>query len=431
MRQNIRTLRNWRLLSVLSITTLAVLLLGWLSSAQVRDQELFKVRYGDQPQLLQMVLLRARDNGEEGEENPPYGGVSNFCVSWDGRLFYFADLMRGDLKLDDEEDSSVSKTEKRQVPWVQVYDRSGRWVRTVEIPKGYPSYFRVDSQGRLYVCADDGVEVYEPDGRHNKTLSERLQSAVRAARAQYNLENSVAFLEVDAQGHVYFWVSLKREMVPEGESNMEQLLALTPTGGTRLIPIESFSPNGIDRYRGEIITANYQRPFTEGFIRKHETILYDQEEQEVIDSATCSLHTSLPYKVVDSSGEVARTFSWQVDISHHASNLFDAYTMAFCGCLPHSVMTDAQGHLYRLYLRPRVERETLSTNSGLEWLRVDRGFAIVEFDSQGRFLRVRARDLALETDFSTARLWDVDREGNVYWVEFQPDHLRVMMAPRQ
>lgn len=430
MRQNTPTFWDWQLLSVLRIATLAAILSSWLSIGQAQDRQLFKVVYGDHPQQLQMVLFSARDDGEEGEEDPPYGGVSNFCVSWDGRLFYFADLMRGDLKAGDEKNTPLSKTDKKSLPWVQVYDRSGRWVRTIEIPKGYPSYFRVDLQGRLYVCADDGVEVYEPDGRHNKILSERLQSAVRAARAQHNLEDSVAFLEVDAQGRVYFWVLLKREAVPEGESNMEQLLVVEPTGEARLVSIESYNPLGIDRYQGAIITANYQRPFTEGFIRKHETILYDQEDREVVDSATCSLHTSLPYRVVSSNNEIVRTFSWQVDISSQAPNLFDAYTMAFCKCLPNSIMADAYGRLYRIYLSPRIERQTIQTDSGDEWFTVDRGFAIVEFDSQGRFSGVRARNLALETGFSTARLWDVDREGNVYWLEFQLDHLRVMMVPR-
>lgn len=428
MRHNRRTLRDWRLLTAMLLALLTVLPLGKLSLAQPREQELFKVRFGDHPQQLRMVLFYARDDAEEGEEDPPYGGVDNFCVSWDGQLFYFCDSMRATPKLDDE-NTSAHELNEGSSPWIQVYNRRGEWVRIIKVVKGRPSYFRVDRDGRLYVGSDEGVEVYNPDGSYNKTLSEQLQRSVRTARVQYNLEE-VIFREVDSLGRIYFWVFLSREAAPEGESRLNNLLIVSPDGQTRLVPVEIFNPLGIDRYRGEIITANYQRPFTEGYIRQHETVLYDVGEQREIKREQCNLYTSLPYKVVDSSGEVSRTFLWQVDVAQHAPNLFDAYVFTYRGWLPDNLMTDNEGRLYRIYLASRIERHAIPTASAREWLTVDRGFAIVEFDSQGRFRSVRARNLPLETDFAN-RLWDVDRDGNVYWVEFQADHLRVMMSPKQ
>lgn len=434
MRYTTELLRAQRLLTTICYNLTIVLSLGGFAFAQPREQELFKVGYGDQAQLLRMVFRPARDDAEEGEEDPPYGGVDNFCASWDGQLFYFCDVMRGSLKSDDEENGAVSNSQEKSPPWIQVYNRKGQWVRTIKIVKGNPSYFRVDREGRLYVSSDDSVEVYNPDGSYNKLLSERLKRAVRAAQVQYNLTEQAIFREVDSQGRIYLWVFRKPEATSEGESRHDQLLVVAPNGETRLIPIESYNPLGVDRHRGEIITANYQRPFIEGYIREHETIIYDLEERRELRRERCDLYASLPYKVVDSRGEVVRSFSWKVDISQHAAGLFDAYNITYGGRLPDDVMTDSRGHLYRVYLAPRIDLYTVdrfSSNGRFEgWLTMYRGFAIVEFDSQGRFLGVRAQNLPLETDFAN-RLWDVDRDGNVYWVEFQSDHLRVMMSPRQ
>lgn len=306
-------------------------------------------------------------------------------------------------------------------------------MRTIKIVKGCPSYFRVDQEGRLYVSGDDGVEIYNPDGSYNKTLSEQFQRAVRTARTLYNL-TSQYFREVDSQGHIYLRVFRDPKTTPEGESRHDRLLVVAPNGETWLIPIESYNPLGIDRYRGEIITAHYQRPLRDGYLREHETIIYDLEERRELERESCNLFASLPYQVVNSVGEVVRSFSWQVDISQHAPLLFDAYTITYGGRLPDHVMTDSRGHLYRVYLAPRIDRyilDSFSPDGRFEGMLVMyRGFGIVEFDSQGRFVSVRAQNLPLETDFAN-RLWDIDRDGNVYWVEFQPDHLRVMMSPRR
>lgn len=410
------------------------------SPCQTAEQgiELFKVSYGKRPHQLDMRLRPFPSPGEDNEGNSDsdynYGGVGSFCVSWDGQLFYFADLKRGETLDENPEsfaDDSPSELENPP-PWVQVYKRDGRWVRTVRIIKGNPFRMRVDAAGRLYLQGDDGVEVYDADGEYNKSLSERFRSVVRAAREQYNLADYVYFLEVDAQGRVYFKVFpiLAREGGRTLISGNKVLVAY-PDGSSSLLSIEDYNPFGIDRYRGQIITANYTRPLLDNFLRSHETTVIDANTSEQVQAYNCDLYRTLPYKVIDHEGQTLRTFEWRVDISELIPNYWDAYNLSYNTGSYLSVAVDGQGHLYRVYLRPQIQRLIVTDPGFKSYIYVYRGFGIFEFTAEGTLVRPRLLDVALDAQFRCGNLWDVDRDGNVYWVEFHGDHLRVRMSPKR
>ncbi|MCS7209347.1 MAG: hypothetical protein NZ874_07225 [Fimbriimonadales bacterium] len=147
---------------------------------------------------------------EEPEEEPEPDQASawptSFCVSWDGQPFYIDDSARMLLpKAKTESGNPELSNAPPPNPYVQVYDRQGRWVRAIKITHGDPYRMRVGADGKLYVQGEDGAEVYNPDGTYNKTLSERIRAAVRSTYAPHNLYPGFCFLwEVDHEGRCYF-----------------------------------------------------------------------------------------------------------------------------------------------------------------------------------------------------------------------------------
>jgi hypothetical protein len=107
------------------------------------------------------IFLAQHGIGDDMVEPLRGGGPTTFCVSWDGRLFYIADPLRAYDKYLEPPTEELEHSEG-VVPWIQVYDRDGRWVRTIRLTKGgYPSRIRVDEQGQVYVDdAKQGVVVY-------------------------------------------------------------------------------------------------------------------------------------------------------------------------------------------------------------------------------------------------------------------------------
>lgn len=398
--------------------------------------ELFKVSFGKLPYQLDMRLRPFLEMSEDSEgeivEDSDYGGVGSFCVSWDGQLFYFADLMRGVKSRENPVSYHGSSSELEDTaPWVQVYNRDGKWVRTVRIVKGNPIRMRVDAEGRLYVQGSDGVEVYSADGKYNKSLSELFRGVVRAAREQHNLSETVRFLEVDTQGRVYFQVFPILDRVERRTFvSANKVLVAYPDGSSSLISIESYDPFGIDRYRAQIITANYARPLQANYLRRHETTLIDAVTSDRLTAHVCSLYRTIPYKVTDLEEQPLRTFEWRLDISELIPNYWDAYNEAFNSAGRLSVAVDGQGRLYRVYLRPQIQRLVVHDSDATRYLRVDQGFGIFEFTAEGTLARPRLLDVALEAEFPHGNLWDVDRDGNVYWVEFQASYLLIRMSRR-
>lgn len=434
---------NARMRLVLTIGTLMLLSFGLAPQAAqegVAPRELFKVRYG--AAQGQVVIIPEKfppvqddDEAEEGEPELPEGSVwpSSFCVSWDGQLFYIDDSARMLLPKSKSAPRNPELGEDAANPFVQVYDRQGRWVRAIEIVRGDPGRMRVGADGKLYVQAKDGAEVYNPDGSYNKTLSERIQASVRAAYAPHNLCPGFALLwEVDREGRCYFLMGriLEREPRNDGEeaitATSDRLLIVSPDGATNILPVVTYDPFAINRYTGQVLVADYSVPPQED---RRVWTLYDERERRVLSDDVFDVVPELTFRWYTPDGGIVRSIQWQLDVSRFLPDVWDAYN-GMRMQIP--ILFDQQGRIYKLYTRQQQRQRYLYTDANkTEGTTLIDGFWIVEFDAQGRYVRTRARDIALEVGISSGTLWDVDCDGNVYWVEFQPDHLRVMMSPRQ
>jgi hypothetical protein len=452
MRKTIRmseTLRELApmLLVLTGVLTIATLSFGRTPPVQTGSQpvSLFKVSYGEKPTQLRVRFpgsrLISEENGDELREPLPGGGPTTFCVSWDGQLFYIADPLRNydkNLKLPAPE--KTSSNNEQLVPWVQVYNRQGQWVRTIKLKYGFPSRIRVDEQGWLYVDdAKRGVAIYRPDGTYDKQRTEAVGEAIKRAATEFRLDSEIAtpeFFEVDRNGRVYF---LARQIVSEerGTQKVEaRLLVIYPDGRYHLLDYDLYYPSGIDRYRGEIITGDYDAQ-AEGEMEVRFVIYSRSDEEPRTDTIT--LFRKDPYKRVRPDGEVVRKFVWHLDISDRVPNVWDGFVGTVNLERHLAILTDEVGHLYRVYSATRRH-----------WIAVDDpadpdrgivlmdGFWIIEFTPDGRFVRPRASNLRLIGSYGhqanlvgrLINLWDVDKHGNVYWIEFHPDHLEVKMSPR-
>lgn len=413
------------------------------TSAQ--HKTLFKVPYLDEPTGLRVHFPGTARFGDDMVKPLRGGGPTTFCVSWDGRLFYIADPLRAYDKYLEPPTEELEHSEG-VVPWIQVYDRDGRWVRTIRLTKGgYPSRIRVDEQGQVYVDdAKQGVVVYRSDGSYDERRTATIADAVRRAAAEYQLDMEVAspeFLEVDRAGKVYF---LARKVTSQQGStkNLEEcLLIIHPDGGINLLDYDSYRPTGIDKYRGELIICDYDSPNAEDGFQVSFTIYNspDENPDNVFKRYTITLFRKDSYKWVRPDGQVSRKIEWHLDISNMVQNVWDGFVGTLNLERHMAIATDEAGNLYRVFTSTNLHWLDVSDpNDARRGVSLMDGFWIVQFTPDGRFKRVRASNLCLIGSYGheenlvgrITNLWDVDKYGNVYWLEFHPTHVEIKVSSR-
>ena len=327
-----------------------------------------------------------------------------------------------------------------------MYDRDGRWVRTIRLTKGgYPSRIRVDEQGQVYVDdAKQGVVVYRSDGSYDERRTATIADAVRRAAAEYQLDLEVAspeFLEVDRAGRVYF---LARKVTSQQGStkNLEEcLLIIDPDGGINLLDYDSYRPTGIDKYRGELIICDYDSPNAEDGFQVSFTIYNspDENPDNVFKRYTITLFRKDSYKWVRPDGQVSRKIEWHLDISNMVQNVWDGFVGTLNLERHMAIATDEAGNLYRVFTSTNLHWLDVSDpNDARRGVSLMDGFWIVQFTPDGRFKRVRASNLCLIGSYGhkenlvgrIINLWDVDKYGNVYWLEFHPTHVEIKVSSR-
>jgi hypothetical protein len=418
---------------------------AYASQTSAQHKTLFKVPYLDEPTGLRVHFPGIAQLGDDMVEPLRGGGPTTFCVSWDGRLFYIADPLRAyDKYL--RPPTKESKHSEGIVPWIQVYDRDGRWVRTIRLTKGgYPSRIRVDEQGQVYVDdAKQGVVVYRSDGSYDERRTATIADAVRRAAAEYQLDMEVAspeFLEVDRAGRVYF---LARKVTSQQGStkNLEEcLLIIDPDGGINLLDYDSYRPTGIDKYRGELIICDYDSPNAEDGFQVSFTIYNspDENPDNVFKRYTITLFRKDSYKWVRPDGQVSRKIEWHLDISNMVQNVWDGFVGTLNLERHMAIATDEAGNLYRVFTSTNLHWLDVSDpNDARRGVSLMDGFWIVQFTPDGRFKRVRASNLCLIGSYGheenlvgrIINLWDVDKYGNVYWLEFHPTHVEIKVSSR-
>jgi len=418
---------------------------AYASQTSAQHKTLFKVPYLDEPTGLRVHFPGIAQLGDDMVEPLRGGGPTTFCVSWDGRLFYIADPLRAYDKYLKPPTEELEHSEG-VVPWIQVYDRDGRWVRTIRLTKGgYPSRIRVDEQGQVYVDdAKQGVVVYRSDGSYDERRTATIADAVRRAAAEYQLDLEVAspeFLEVDRAGRVYF---LARKVTSQQGStkNLEEcLLIIDPDGGINLLDYDSYRPTGIDKYRGELIIGDYDSPNAEDGFQVSFTIYSspDENPDNVFKRYTITLFRKDSYKWVRPDGQVSRKIEWHLDISNMVQNVWDGFVGTLNLERHMAIATDEAGNLYRVFTSTNLHWLDVSDpNDARRGVSLMDGFWIVQFTPDGRFKRVRASNLCLIGSYGheenlvgrIINLWDVDKYGNVYWLEFHPTHVEIKVSSR-
>jgi hypothetical protein len=418
---------------------------AYASQTSAQHRTLFRVPYLDEPTGLRVHFPGIAQLGDDMVEPLRGGGPTTFCVSWDGRLFYIADPLRAYDKYLEPPTEELEHSEG-VVRWIQVYDRDGRWVRTIRLTKGgYPSRVRVDEQGQVYVDdAKQGVVVYRSDGSYDERRTATIADAVRRAAAEYQLDLEVAspeFLEVDRAGKVYF---LARKVTSQQGStkNLEEcLLIIHPDGGIDLLDYDSYRPTGIDKYRGELIICDYDSPNAEDGFQVSFTIYNspDENPDNVFKRYTITLFRKDSYKWVRPDGQVSRKIEWHLDISNMVQNVWDGFVGTLNLERHMAIATDEAGNLYRVFTSTNLHWLDVSDpNDARRGVSLMDGFWIVQFTPDGRFKRVRASNLCLIGSYGheenlvgrIINLWDVDKYGNVYWLEFHPTHVEIKVSSR-
>jgi hypothetical protein len=292
--------------------------------------------------------------------------------------------------------------------------------------------------------AKQGVVVYRSDGSYDERRTATIADAVRRAAAEYQLDLEVAspeFLEVDRAGKVYF---LARKVTSQQGStkNLEEcLLIIDPDGGINLLDYDSYRPTGIDKYRGELIIGDYDSPNAEDGFQVSFTIYNspDENPDNVFKRYTITLFRKDSYKWVRPDGQVSRKIEWHLDISNMVQNVWDGFVGTLNLERHMAIATDEAGNLYRVFTSTNLHWLDVSDpNDARRGVSLMDGFWIVQFTPDGRFKRVRASNLCLIGSYGheenlvgrIINLWDVDKYGNVYWLEFHPTHVEIKVSSR-
>ncbi len=408
-----------------------------------RPVTLFKVEYGDKPHQL-----RARFGKSYGEGDfSPGGGPSAFYVTPDGQRFYFIDFARLLTKeFHEPDEEALQDPNSPYKPWIQVYDRQGRHVRTIRLAQNGLNLrlrrLRVDAQGRLYFPdRKNYIAIYNEDGTYEEERSRRVSQAIRSVLEEHEMRWFDLY-DVDNAGRIY---CLAEKTYPSDDPRFDTIedihvLVVNTDNQVKVLWNGSGSDCAVNRQSGEVIVFD---PDYDGMVFADVQVSYrnwrwNQPQPDEVDSTgehAAPLRSR--YLRVRPDGEVVSQFLWDTDVSTYGLNLWADSTIAMVG--NHAFFyVDSSGRLYYPYTANTRHRKEVADRSDPDCVmrKID-GSWILEFSPDGRFQRVRAENICLSVYYGGSRfggqrmydLWYVDLQGNVYWLDFQPDHIAVMMSP--
>ncbi len=437
------------------------------TTSQPLPKRLFIIPYGTQPHQINLTPHTVEDEtappkeGDMLDDIPPVGGPTDFRVSWDGQRFYLTDAMV--LREGDEYDGL--EYEDYQVV-VKVFDRRGRLVRQLVSEMGvglsleskrFTGLTAVAPDGKVFLLfqrrgieraegssgqggqsggggrggleTNEGVERAEPvwvyevevlnsDGTVDRELSRRLSGSLQRALSQCEgkIDIDYGHMETDVEGSLYLAFACETSDREEYKT-----LRVERSGNAVLIP----KGGAIARHTGEVWSFR-----GEGDIELQERIIYSDDE--VIRSVI------LPYApsrvvVYNRQGQEDRSF--QVPASGVLSEL--ERSLGFSSWLPSKI--DGRGHLYRAAETREARWEAVweRREVGEPFFEVLTGFVILEYDAEGNFVGERARVkqpyfgeslMSIRYEYPH-QVYDVDREGNLYYLEFRPHGIEVWVSP--
>ncbi len=354
--------------------------------ARPKKIKLFSIAYGEKDHQLMVDPL-----------TPPAGlpregmlgiGPTDFCVSWDGNLFYFLDI-------GNEQDGYA---------FIKVFNRRGELVQKIKCERDLlRGRIAVAPNGTIYLRWGGDFAVFDAQGAPQKELVRRLAEQYSQAR-EAGITTYSDYLTTDLEGNLYM-----RAEVNEAEKTLR--LNIAP-GSTYIL-----LPAGVVDRRGYIWDILCEDPV------------------EMVPRRVLDIDGSLIYEtnvvafkkrrvtVYDKDGNQLREF-WLP--AGEVSELERSLTFGVGAGGGDKI--DGRGYLF-VALEPRELRWYPITDDGE--MRVLRSFVVMEYDAQGR--RIGKRAEVGMPDYpnpdSIENVWDVDRLGNLYYLEFKKDQVEVWLVP--
>ncbi len=454
--------------SKVSLPTLSMSASPAQTTSQPLPRRLFTIPYGSQPHQINLFPHEVEDETRPPAEGdiydddfPPRGGPTDFRVSWDGQRFYLTDPMV--LREGDEFDGL--EYEDYQVV-VKVFDRRGRLVRQLVSEMGvglspeskrFTGLMAVAPDGKVFLLfrrrgiervegsqgqggqsggggrggleTNEGVERAEPvwvyevevlnsDGTVDRELSRRLSGSLQRALSQCEGKIDLDYgghMETDVEGTLYLVFSCMT-------SDTWRFKTVRVERSGRVVVL----PSGeIARHTGEVWSFS-----REGDIEDQERIIYSGDQ--VIRSVFMPY---APKRVVVYNREGQEERSFQVPASGVLSEL--ERSLGFTDWL--EVKIDGRGHLYAPTETREARWEAVweGREVGDPYFEVLTGFVILEYDAEGNFVGERARvkmpyfgESLMSIRYEHPhQVYDVDRAGNLYYLEFRRDGIEVWVSP--
>jgi len=323
----------------------------------------------------------------EMPEEGPTAGPSTFLVGWDGNI-YMGDEQNGRVK---------------------VFDRSGNLLAVTEGRLDRIAGLGVDPQGRIFVTHGsrlDEVTVFGDGKVEKETPTSRV--------AQIPLRE-------DLTQKIQEWITSNRawlvgDVICSAERRVYLLGELSDKRDSNTIWVFDEQGQMLGHVPGRCALVDSQgRLFFEEirWSQKEITLVGKDERGGLVNEVKVQQIEALEITIRDGWGEILEKISVKPPRLLHAQG--ELYMT------PDLLAVDGRGHLY-FHASPT----TVVAKKITPALRVDGPDFVLEYDEKGDFSAVRASFYLgpLRRNF-----FKVDAKGNVYWLDFQADHLDVMMAP--
>lgn len=345
-----------------------------------KPQALFSLQYGQGSSQVGMFIA--------GPEEGLPSGPSDFAIGIDGSIY-----------IGDEQNGKVKK-----------FNRKGQLLMVTDGHIDRIAGMGVDSHGRIYVIhgtASNEIAVYDEKGKRLPDVERKITEAVEKladnlASTKPQLERDIfrgwrrppiGAVRCDASGNLYFqsgqFILKVDAQFAEAQVHKER-------------PLDA---------RGRRYAYRFLAPE-----REVERLVYGIDGSLVNRFLTPILQR-VEVTIYDVDGSEIRRFTLP------RGNWSEVERLVPVG--GGDIDCDGRGHFYTVRSPVAIYHRPLKP--GIPNFFVKCCYAVLEYDAEGNFVGVRA----LFNGFTMpSRHWvEVDAQGNVYWLDFEADHLKVMMAP--
>ncbi|MCW5934572.1 MAG: hypothetical protein KIT45_09785 [Fimbriimonadia bacterium] len=342
---------------------------------QLEERQMFALYYGTKDF---QILVRPSANSTEAEGDLGIGPLA-FATHWSGKKFYF--LESGAL------DAKGSR--------VKVFDQEGKLETTIACASEPKEWMAIGFDGTIYLFGE-AISVYSDKGAPKLSIQSALNNQLRQAlRDGWELRKH--YFVVDYAGCVYLSGRVSGEF---------KTLKLSPSSEAAYATL-SFGV--VNRKNGHLSLLSLDGDGSE----VNQTVF--DEHGSVVNRSRMIAFTRRSLKTYNQEQTLLR------DVSIPSTSMSSI----------ESQLNFGTGQWEKLDGRDALF--LVAEPSQLRWerrgeIQVLSRYSILEYDRQGAFVGVRAQfnDPDFQAHKSMTNVWDIDREGNLYYLDFQADHLRVM-----